>query len=93
MPDLSLPTAFVYSVTKCQPDFTAPKIAGRVLTRCPPSSVVERVLGKNEVTGSIPVGGSEWNGPRFGRLERDSGADAGFTIRGGLAQLVRAHDS
>ena len=81
------------SDTKVPIDFTVPKIAGRVLTRCPPSSVVERVLGKNEVTGSIPVGGSEWNGPRVILPERERDADAGFTIRGGLAQLVRAHDS
>lgn len=40
-------------------DLLVRKSSGRVFTRCPPSSVVERVLGKNEVTGSIPVGGSE----------------------------------
>ncbi len=39
--------------------FVGAESSGRVFTRCPPSSVVERVLGKNEVTGSIPVGGSE----------------------------------
>src|SRR6476620_7434541 len=37
-------------------DLLVRKSSGRVFTRCPPSSVVERVLGKNEVTGSIPVG-------------------------------------
>ncbi len=62
---------FVSSATKVHLDFTVPKNAGRVLTRCPPSSVVERVLGKNEVTGSIPVGGSEWNGPRLSLPARE----------------------
>ena len=45
--------------TPPDPDLLVRKSSGRVFTRCPPSSVVERVLGKNEVTGSIPVGGSE----------------------------------
>lgn len=48
-------------------DFTLAESAGNVFLRCPPSSVVERVLGKNEVTGSIPVGGSEWRSPRLCR--------------------------
>lgn len=64
--------------------------SGRVFTRCPPSSVVERVLGKNEVTGSIPVGGSEWE-PVSRRFL--TGLVQVFLIRGGVAQLVRAHDS
>ena len=92
-PDMPCSGGFVPSVTKVYPDFTGLKIAGRVLTRCPPSSVVERVLGKNEVTGSIPVGGSEWKARvRVDSREKPTQTRA-FHIRGGVAQLVRAHDS
>ena len=58
-------------------------------TCCPDSSVVERHLGKMEVPGSIPGRGSRDEGPH----PRHDG-DAGVIVSpGGVAQLVRAHDS
>lgn len=49
---------FSTGAQRLEVDFLLAESAGKVFICCPPSSVVERVLGKNEVTGSIPVGGS-----------------------------------
>ena len=47
--------------------------------QAPLAQSVERFHGKEKVNGSIPLGGS---------------VDAGQSVdRGGVAQLVRAHDS
>ena len=59
--------------------------------RCPRSSVVERSLGKTEVMGPIPIGGSVGvvlSGVGILSLRLMLGHRCG-----GVAQLVRAHGS